>query len=55
MHSGFTDVDLLNVSAYKIPSSDRYTLLTRSYTIELHGYICRSIIIIANTLDFQKY
>jgi hypothetical protein len=54
MYNGFIDINLLHVSFYKRPSSGKYTLLTHSQTIELREYICRSIIIITNTLDFHN-
>jgi hypothetical protein len=53
--NGFIDINLLQVSVYKKTTSGKYTLLTDSQTIELHGYIHRSIIIIINTLNFQQH
>jgi hypothetical protein len=55
VYNGFIDVNLLHVSVYKRPSSSKYTLLTHSQTIQMHGDIYCSIIIITNTLDFQRY
>jgi hypothetical protein len=55
VYNGFIHVNLLHVSVYKRPSSGKYTLLTHSQSIELHGYIHHSIIVITDTLNFQQY
>jgi hypothetical protein len=51
LYNEFIDINLLHVSVYKRPSSGKYTLLTHFPTTELRGHVCRSNIIIANTLD----